>query len=195
MAVLLRSGPCLCGRQECFMLDLKDCCLTAEKVCMLVWPVGTHVLLFSNLYECAPCMAQCLALVAVPCLLQGGALLGIPLPLVFLRRPVDDLFWSGSVMRPGASVVGTACSRLPVPNHSLLLGMRASGQRWRTHCSHLCLGAAWQAFVCCLPCQLSHWCSGRLHWHAWMTPWAIQSSFLPELFGLFYEWSCFWFAR
>ena len=45
------------------MLASKDCllndilggahCFTAEKVCMLVWPVGigTHVLLFSNLYE------------------------------------------------------------------------------------------------------------------------------------------------
>ena len=53
------------GWSECVMLASKDCllndilgcahCLTTEKVCMLVWPVGigTHVLLFSNLYECA----------------------------------------------------------------------------------------------------------------------------------------------
>ena len=53
------------GWSECVMLALKDCllndilgcahCLTAEKVCMLVWPVGigAPALLFSNLYDCA----------------------------------------------------------------------------------------------------------------------------------------------
>ena len=55
-------------------------------------------------------------LVAVPRVLQGGALRGTSLSLALLRLSVDDLFWSGSVMWPGASVVGSTCSRLPVPN-------------------------------------------------------------------------------
>ena len=74
-----------------------------------------------------------MALVAMPCLLQGGALLGTLVLFALLRRLRDELSRGGDAMMLGASVVGSAYSRLPRARSTFRrsLIMRAGGLRWR----------------------------------------------------------------
>ena len=89
-------------------------------------------------------------------------------------------------MWPGASVVGPACSRLPVPNPpfaapSVCVRVAKTARLLQLHY----LGTAMQASVCCLVRLMSHWCSrAPFSTRPWMAPWALQSFVEPFLQGL-----------
>ena len=89
--------------------------LTIEKVCMLVWPVGIgpHVCLVSNPSKCASCLCLAHGPGGRPARLHGRALLGTPVPSCCLAVYAICFSSGGDGTLSGASVVGTAYSRLP----------------------------------------------------------------------------------